>query len=66
MGTITANELKTKGVVSIAAALRHQPEATISVRGEHPYVVMGMDEYNRLRLCELEAALQQTKQEIAS
>jgi PHD/YefM family antitoxin component YafN of YafNO toxin-antitoxin module len=65
MKAITANELKTKGVASIDAALAEQEEAIISVRGKERYVVMDMETYNRLRVCELEAALYQTKREIA-
>ena len=65
MGTITANELKSRGVASIDAALKEQQEATISVRGKDLYVVMNMDTYNNLRACELEAALYETRKEIA-
>jgi len=65
MKSITANELKTKGVASIDAALAEQEEAIISVRGKDRYVVMDMETYNRLRVCELEAALYQAKKEIA-
>ena len=65
MKTITANEIKTKGIVSIDAVLREQEEAIISVRGKDRYVVMNMKTYSRLRVCELEAALYQTRREIA-
>jgi PHD/YefM family antitoxin component YafN of YafNO toxin-antitoxin module len=65
MKAITANELKTKGVTSIETALTDQEEAVISVRGKDRYVVMDLETYNRLRVCELEAALYQAKQEIA-
>lgn len=65
MKAITANELKTKGVASIDAALAEQEEAIISVRGKDRYVVMDMETYNRLRVCELEAALYQAKREIS-
>jgi len=65
MKAITANELKIKGVASIDAALAEQEEAIISVRGKERYVVMDMETYNRLRICELEAALYQAKREIA-
>ena len=65
MKTIPANELKTKGVAAIDAALAEQEEAIISVRGKDRYVVMDMETYNRLRVCELEAALYQAKREIA-
>jgi hypothetical protein len=65
MKTITANELKTKGVNSIDVALAEQDEAVISVRGKDRYVVMGIETYNRLRVCELETALYQARREIA-
>ncbi len=65
MSTITANELKTRGVASIDAALKEQDEVTISVRGRERYVVMDMEAYNRLRVCELDAALYQARREIA-
>lgn len=65
MKAITANELKTKGIASIDAALADQEEVVISVRGKDRYVVMDMETYNRLRVCELEAALYQAKREIA-
>jgi len=65
MKAISANELKTKGVASIDAALKDQDEAIISVRGKDRYVVMDMETYNHLRVCELEAALYQARREIA-
>ncbi len=66
MKTIAANELKTRGVTSIEQALADGFEAMISVRGHDRYVVMDVEEYNRLRVCELEAALFETRQQIAS
>lgn len=65
MKTISANELKIKGIASLEAALAEQEEAIISVRGKDRYVVMDMATYNRLRVCELEAALYQAEREIA-
>ena len=66
MKTIAANELKTRGVSSIEKALEESGEAVISVRGQDRYVVMDMEEYNRLRVCELEAALYETRHQIAA
>jgi len=66
MKTIAANELKTRGVTSIEQALAEDAEAIISVRGQDRYVVMDMREYNRLRVCELEAALFETRQQLAA
>jgi hypothetical protein len=65
MKTITANELKTKGIAAINKAVENNGEATISVRGQDRYVVMDFDTYNRLRVCELEAALYETRKEVA-
>jgi hypothetical protein len=65
MKAISANELKTKGISSIEAALEKEGEAIISVRGKERYVVMDLVTYNRLRVCELEAALYQARSEIA-
>ncbi len=64
METIVANDLKTKGVSSIQNALEKDSEAMISVRGTESYVVMGLEEYNRLRVCELEAALYEVRQQV--
>jgi PHD/YefM family antitoxin component YafN of YafNO toxin-antitoxin module len=64
MKTVAANDLKTRGVSSIEKALVDAPEAIISVRGQDRYVVMSMEEYSRLRVCELEAALYETRQQL--
>ncbi len=64
MKTITANELKTKGIAAINKAVEASGEATITVRGQDRYVVMDFDTYNRLRVCELEAALYETRKEV--
>ncbi|MBL8438529.1 MAG: hypothetical protein JNM61_10045 [Zoogloeaceae bacterium] len=66
MPTISANDLKTKGVSAIEAALEEQPEAVISVRGKDRYVVMDLAHYHHLRECELEAALAETRAELAA
>lgn len=66
MSTISANDLKTKGVSAIEAALEEQPEAVISVRGKDRYVVMDLAHYHHLRECELEAALAETRAELAA
>ena len=65
MPQISANDLKTKGISAIESMLAIQPEAVISVRGKDRFVVMGMDQYHYLRECELEAALAETRKELA-
>ena len=66
MPSITANELKTRGIAAIEEHLAGGPEATVSVRGRDRYVVMDMAHYQYLRECELEAALAQTRADLAA
>lgn len=63
---ISANELKTKGVLAIQTALEHQLEAIISVRGKDRFVVMDVAHYQYLRECELTAALVESNADIAA
>jgi prevent-host-death family protein len=64
MNSISANDLKTKGVGAIEQALDGQDEAAVTVRGKPKYVVMSHEEYVRLRECELEAALAESKADL--
>jgi hypothetical protein len=66
MSSISANDLKIHGVSVIETALLQQPEAVISVRGKQRFVVMDMNQYHYLRECELEAALAQTRADLAA
>lgn len=66
MSHISANELKTKGVAAIEAVLADHTEAIVSVRGKDRFVVMEIAQYNYLRECELEAALAETRADVAA
>ena len=66
MQQLTANDLKTKGIAAIEASLANQPEAIVSVRGKDKYVVMDLAHYHYLRECELEAALAESRANIAN
>jgi hypothetical protein len=66
MGTIAANDLKTRGVASISEQLAQEPEAFITVRGKKRYVVMDIQHFQYLRECELEAALLEAKADLES
>ncbi len=66
MTNISANDLKTKGVSAIESVLAMQTEAIISVRGKERFVIMDLEHYHYLRECELEAALAQTRADIAA
>ncbi len=61
MDSISANDLKTKGVCAIEQALALRDEAAATVRGQTKYVVMRRERYVRLRSFEIEAALAESK-----
>ncbi|SLM33213.1 conserved hypothetical protein [Desulfamplus magnetovallimortis] len=61
MDIVTANQLKTKGISVIESKLADKKEIIISVRGKEKYVVMAIEQYNYLRECELDAALNETR-----
>ena len=65
MNSISANELKTKGVSAIQTVLGQQTEAIISIRGKQRYVVVDIEHYHYLRECELSAAIIESKADIA-
>jgi prevent-host-death family protein len=62
--TITANELKTKGVSILNDETADGTEVIITVRGKNKFVVLPIEKYNYLRECELEAALLESKRDI--
>ncbi len=64
MNTVTANELKTKGVSAVEARLKTDEEVIISVRGQDRYVVMEIEKYAKLREYELTVALQEAKADV--
>jgi hypothetical protein len=66
MPSLTANDLKTRGVAAIEATLAGRPEAVISVRGKDRFVVMEVAQYHYLRECELDAALAQSRADEAA
>lgn len=66
MPSISANDLKTKGISAIELALSDAPEAIVSVRGKDKFVVMNLAHYHYLRECELDAALAETRADLAA
>jgi hypothetical protein len=61
MSTITASDIKRKGISAFGAALAETGAATISVRGRGRYVVMTMDKYGKLRESELAEAVREAR-----
>jgi PHD/YefM family antitoxin component YafN of YafNO toxin-antitoxin module len=66
MSSLTANDLKTKGIAAIEAVLAERPEAIVTVHGKDRFVVMDIAQYHHLRECELEAALAETRADVAA
>ncbi|MBF0238182.1 MAG: type II toxin-antitoxin system prevent-host-death family antitoxin [SAR324 cluster bacterium] len=66
MNSITANQLKTKGISAIESNLDDEHELVITVHGKEKFVVMDLHHYNYLRDCELDAALHETKSDYQS
>ncbi len=64
MPSLTANDLKTRGIAAIEESLVNQTEALVSVRGKDRFVVMEVAQYNYLRECELDAALAQSRADV--
>lgn len=64
--SVTAQELKTKGVSILKERTKAGDEAFITVRGEKSYVVLTVDKYNFLRECELDAALKESEVDMAN
>lgn len=52
-------------MAAIEAALAEQPEATVSVGRKDRFVVMSLAHYPYLRECELDAALAETRADLA-
>ena len=52
--------------MAIEAILADHSEAIVSVRGKDKFVVMEIAQYNYLRECELEAALAETRADLAA
>ena len=61
MSTITAAEVKRKGVSAFGTALEATGEAIITVRGKGRYVVMTTDKYGKLRESELAEAVREAR-----
>jgi len=66
MQTVTANDLKTKGVSALEEVLATADEAIISVRGKPCYVAVRVEDYDRLREAEIHAAWQDARADVAA
>jgi prevent-host-death family protein len=61
MSSVTANDLKTRGISAVEDRLEAGEDVIISVRGKDRYVVMSLEKYDQLREFELEMALREAR-----
>lgn len=64
MEFITANELKTKGISSLEKVFAKEDEVIISVRGKPRYVVMELEQYDRLREADIYMAWKEAREAV--
>ena len=62
--SITANEVKQKGVSIFKELLKKFDEVVIEVHGKKKYVVMDIERYKTLRALELDDAYREVMQEV--
>ena len=62
--TVSANDVKTKGVSLFANLLEKFDELVINVRGKDKFVVLDIERYRELRAKELDMAYIETMQEL--
>jgi len=65
MATITANELKKRGVSLLDGKVGDGEETIITVRGKSKYVIIDIAKYNKYREYELNAAITETRKDIS-
>lgn len=60
---IQANELKTKGISFVDKLLKKNTEVFVTVRGKKKYVILPVEEYERLKEAELESIIRQGEED---
>jgi PHD/YefM family antitoxin component YafN of YafNO toxin-antitoxin module len=61
---VTANELKRKGISYISSLLEKFENVFISVRGKKKYVILKIEDYERLKELELENAIREAERDL--
>ncbi len=61
---VTANELKRKGISYISSLLEKFENVFISVRGKKKYVILKIEDYERLKELELENAIREADRDL--
>ncbi len=60
---VTANDLKVKGISYLEGLVKTYSEIIISVRGKNKYVVLPIEEYERLKEADLEMAVREAEED---
>lgn len=66
MDSITANELKTRGISVLEGRVSAGEDVVVSVRGQDRFVVMSLERYDELREFELDRALAEARADYAA
>jgi len=60
---ITANELKTRGISLVEKLIKQTGEVFVSVRGKKKFVIIPIEEYEKLKEAELESIIGQAEKD---
>lgn len=63
---ISANTIKTKGISFINKFIKNKNEIIVSVRGKRKYVILPIEEYERIRDLEIEQAIKKAEDDYNS
>lgn len=64
--TVTANDVKQRGVSLFGELLEKFDEIVVNVRGKKKYVVMDIERYKQLRALELDEAYREVMKDVAN
>ncbi len=60
---ITANDIKIKGMTLIDKLIQQYGEVFISMRGKKRFVILPLDDYERLKEAEIEKAIREAEED---
>ena len=66
MSSVTANDLKTRGISFLEDRVKAGEDVVVSVRGQDCFVVMSLERYDELREFELDKALAEARADYAA
>ena len=60
---LTANDIKTKGISLVEKLIKKYNEVFITVRGKKKFVILPIEEYERLKEAELEKLIREAEED---